>query len=351
MKKIFFAALAAVALTACVADVVTEEPTYAIDFVSNTKSGVKSLVKNAETFTAFNVFAFNNETETIKNTIMNDMLVEKEGDNWTYSPKKYWPANGSVDFYGVSIDPTLESEYVYNYGATAADGLTFDITMDAASGEVDTANLPDGVTGVVDAANIPDAVYAAAMGKTKDNTNSPVLMTFRHAMAQVDFKIWNNTTPADEVTVTSGDVYVDGLKCDGEYTVKNITTIAGVDSPIGAWDLENNNISYLFRKKETTIAADVKSESILNEDCLVFPQEATSAVAFRVWCTIKQKGVVIFEGYKTAQVQVNWRQGHKYTYTFVLEDAYLTNNLIKISAAVVDYKDADDTEQPKKDIK
>ena len=349
MKKIFFAALAAVALTACVADVVTEEPTYAIDFVSNTKGGVKSLVKDAETFTAFRVFAFNNETETIKNTIMNDMLVTKDGNNWTYSPKKYWPAKGNVDFYGVSIDPTAESEYVYNYGANAADGLTFDITMAAATGVVDAANLPAGVTGVVDAANIPDAVYAAAMGKTKDNTNSPVLMTFRHAMAQVDFKISNNTTPADQVTVTSGDVYVDGLKCDGKYTVKNISTTAGVDSPIGTWALGNNNISYLFGKKVTTIAAGVKSESILNEDCLVFPQEAESAVAFRVWCTIKQKGVVIFEGYKTAQVQVDWMQGHKYTYTFVLEDAYLTNNLIKISAAVVDYKDTEG--QPnKKDI-
>ena len=73
MKKIFFAALAAVALTACVADVATEDPTYAIDFGSDTKIGVKSLVK-------FSVFAFNNETAEKTNTIMNDMLVEKEGN-------------------------------------------------------------------------------------------------------------------------------------------------------------------------------------------------------------------------------------------------------------------------------
>ena len=340
MKKIFFAALAAVALTACVADVVTEEPTYAIDFVSNTKSGVKSLVKDANTFTAFRVFAFNNdETANQTYTIMDDMLVKKEGNKWTYETKKYWPANGDVDFYGVSIDPTAESEYIYDYGATAANGLTFDITMAAASG-------------VVDAANVPDAVYAAAMDKTKDAANNPVQMTFRHAMAQVDFKISNNTDPNDDVTVTSGDVYVDGLKCDGTYTVKDITTSAAADSPIGTWTLTNaNNISYLFPKKVTTIEAGNTSDSILNENCLVFPQTTTSAVAFRVWCTIKQNDVIIFQGYKTAQVGVDWKQGHKYTYTFVLEDAYLTDNLIKISATVVDYEVADDEEQPKKDIK
>ena len=320
MKKIFFAALAAVALTACVADVATEDPTYAIDFGSDTKIGVKSLVK-------FSVFAFNNETAEKTNTIMNDMLVEKEGNKWTYSPKKYWPAEGDVDFYGVSIEKPANSEYTHKYGATAAGGLTFDIDMKAAAG-------------VVDAANIPDAVYAAAMGQEKDDANNPVQMTFRHAMAWVDFKICNNTTPADEITVTSGDVYVEGLKCDGKYIVeKGITTSAGADSPIGAWDLENNNISYLFRKKETTIAADVKSESILNDKCLVFPQTTgKNKVEFKVWFTIKLKGVVIFNGFRTAQAEVNWMQGYKYTYTFALEDHYPIENEVFLSEDVVAYE-------------
>ena len=341
MKKIFFAALAAVALTACVADVVTEEPTYAIDFVSNTKSGVKSLVKDATTFTAFSVFAFNNDKTANKTyTIMDDMLVEKEGNKWTYETKKYWPANGDVDFYGVSIDPIAESEYVHNYGATAADGLTFDITMKAASGEVDAANLPNGVTGVVDAANIPDAVYAAAMGQEKDDANNPVQMTFRHAMAWVDFKICNNTTPADEITVTSGDVYVEGLKCDGKYIVeKGITTSAGADSPIGAWTLKTDNISYLFPKKETTIAAGQTSESILNDKCLVFPQTTgKNKVEFKVWFTIKLKGVVIFNGFRTYQAEVNWMQGYKYIYTFTLEDHYPIENEVFLSEDVVAYE-------------
>ena len=328
MKKIFFAALAAVALTACVADVVTEEPTYAIDFVSNTKSGVKSLVKDANTFTAFRVFAFNNdETANQTYTIMDDMLVKKEGNKWTYETKKYWPANGDVDFYGVSIDPTAESEYIYDYGATAANGLTFDITMAAASG-------------VVDAANVPDAVYAAAMDKTKDAANNPVQMTFRHAMAWVDFKICNNTTPADEITVTSGDVYVEGLKCDGKYIVeKGITTSAGADSPIGAWTLKTDNISYLFPKKETTIAAGQTSESILNDKCLVFPQTTgKNKVEFKVWFTIKLKGVVIFNGFRTAQAEVNWMQGYKYTYIFTLEDHYPIENEVFLSEDVVAYE-------------
>lgn len=316
MKKIFFAALAAVALTACVADVATEDPTYSIYFVSNNEPLVK-----------FNVFAFNNETAEKTNTIMNDMLVEKEGNNWTYSPKKYWPAEGDVDFYGVSIEKPAHSEYTYKYGATAAGGLTFDIDMKAAAG-------------VVDAANIPDAVYAAAMGKTKDAANNPVQMNFRHAMAWVDFKIRNNTTLADDITVTSGDVYVEGLKCDGTYTVNNITTIAGAESPIGEWTtLKTDNISYLFPKKETTIAAGQTSESILNDKCLVFPQTTgKNKVKFKVWFTIKLNGVVIFNGFRTAQAEVNWMQGWKYTYTFALEDQYPIENEVFLSVDAVAYE-------------
>lgn len=345
MKKIFFAALAAVALTACVADVVTEEPTYAIDFVSNTKAGVKSLVKNAETFTAFRVFAFNiDETAGQTTTIMPNMLVKKEGDNWTYSPKKYWPASGYVDFYGVSIiEPQKEvpgaeavtvAEYDYSYQATADAGLSFTINMNPDATGTKGVNPSAGVN----AANIPDVVYAAAMKKTK--ALGKVNMTFRHAMAQVDFKMSNITDLKDEVTVTSGDVYVESLKCDGTYTVGKITTTADANSPTGNWDLENaRNLSYLFPKNVKTFAAGDESQSILNDDCIVFPQTTTGEVTFRVWCTIKQKDVVIFDDYKIAKVKVDWKQGHKYIYTFVLEDDNLIGNLINISATVVDYTD------------
>lgn len=327
MKKIFFAALAAVALTACVADVVTEEPTSAIDFVSNTKGTVKSTVVTEDNFGSFNVYAFNGE-----NVIMNGLLVEEEGGNWTYSPKKYWPAVGNVDFYGVYADET--DQVKFNYNATAAAGLKFNINMPTVKKE-GTEFIYDEKS-VVDAAAVPDVVYATAIGKNKNNlanANGLVEMTFHHAMAQVVFQIKNATTPANNIEVVAGDVYIKNLYCSGTYTAKE-----------NSWDFTDiGKNHYLFKTNGVRIfntdESNGTTKAILAGDCMVLPQEET--VEFGLNCTIKQKNdnndgsVVIFHGEKTATVSVAWLEGFKYTYTFALYDTNLTDNEINFTAKVL----------------
>ena len=358
MKKIFFAAFAAVALTACVADVVTEEPTYAIEFASSAKGTIKSTVITTNNLPSFQVFAFDGNGNVIMDTENNKGMKVTQGKNesgvyngtWSYSPNRYWPANTDVDFYGVYADIPSTNDIVFNYSAAPDTGLEFTLRMPRLTSEGKF---------VVDASRVPDAVYAAAMNR--EQKDGAVNMIFRHAMAQVDFKIKNATAPADNVTIEWGGVYVNDLLCDGTYTINGETTDDKTTSPTGDWDLTNpDKVNYFFGANATAlveeeavtfVSAGKTTGSILETNCLVFPQTTgNSEVDFKVKCTIKQNGVVIFNDYKTAKVKVDWQQGHKYTYTFVLEDGYLTNNLIKISAAVVDYKDADDTKQPTKDI-
>lgn len=339
MKKIFFAALAAVALTACVADVVTEEPTYAIDFVSNTQGTVKSTVVTAANFGSFKVFAFNGE-----NVIMDNMLVSQGKDEneqfngeWSYSPKKYWPAEGTVDFYGVYAN---EPDAIkFNYSATAEYGLKFKINMPTVKNDDGTEFIYD-ENSVVDAAAIPDVVYATAFEKDKDGGKVP--MTFYHAMAQVDFKIKNATTPANNIVVVAGDVYVKNMQCCGTYTAN----ISG-----HSWGFTQGTNHYLFKTNGVSITnpegSPFTTEGILNDVCMVLPQAAT--VEFGLNCTIKQLNdngvgsVDLFNGEKTATVSVDWNEGYKYTYTFALYDENLTDNEINFTAEVEEFKAAPTT--------
>lgn len=314
MKKILFAAVSVVALFACTKDVITDAPESAIDFASNTQCAVKSTVVDGSNFASFQVYAFNGE-----DVIMGDMEVKKEGSAWTYSPKKYWPATGTVDFFGVYMDrlgETTENYYRSQYGATAANGLSFGLEMAVADG-------------VVNAAKIPDAVYATAIGKKKED--GAVHMNFRHAMAQIAFQIKNATTAKNDIVVTSGDVYVEGLYYAGNYTApKKYSTTESLG--IGSWDFTETKADYLFKTDGVRIKAG-ETAGILADQCMALPQAATD-VKLVLNCTIKQNGVVIFSGEKTAECNIDWKEGHKYTYIFLLEDEHLESNVIEFTAGV-----------------
>lgn len=315
-----FTALAVMALSACANDIVTEVQQSAIDFASNAQFAVKSTLVENDNFDSFQVFAFNGA-----NAIMDDMTVSKDGNGaWTYSPKKYWPAEGTVDFFGVYMKNLGGSteKYQTQYAASADGGLMFSLDM----AEVD----------VVNAADIPDAVYATAIGKKKEDGD--VHMNFRHAMAQIRFEIKNATTAKNDIVVTSGDVYVEGLYCDGNYTApKTYSTTEPLG--IGSWDFTGTKANYLFKTDGVLIKAG-ETAGILADPCLALPQVATSAT-FRVNCKIKQGNVVIFSGEKTVTVDIDWNEGYKYTYILLIDDSILEDGVIKLTASVNPIQNAD----------
>ncbi len=317
MKKMLFTALAVMALSACANDIVTDVQQSAIDFASDAQCAVKSTLVTNENFDSFQVFAFNGA-----NAIMDDMTVSKDDNGaWTYSPKKYWPAEGTVDFFGVYMENLGESteEYQTQYAASADGGLMFSLDM----AEVD----------VVNAADIPDAVYATAIGKTK--ADGTVQMTFRHAMAQIGFEIKNATTDANNIVVTSGDVYVEGLYYAGNYTAPKTYSTSeslGIGIGFGSWDFTETKADYLFKTDGVLIKAG-ETAGILADKCLALPQEATSA-KFRINCTIKQGNVIIFSGEKTITVDIDWNEGWKYTYIFLIDDSIIEDGEIELTASV-----------------
>lgn len=96
---------------------------------------------------------------------MNEVKVERSSGSWTYDPVRYWPSAGTVGFFA--------------YSPAASGGVTsFAVTGAAWDG----AEI--GYTATTDHRMQEDFLVASALGQT----SSPVLMNFRHALSQVEFR-------------------------------------------------------------------------------------------------------------------------------------------------------------------
>ncbi len=318
MKKILFAALAVFALVSCSKDVATDVQKYAIDFNPSAKDAVRSTIVTTDNFDEFKVWAYHADAVTI----MEDVDVTKSNGAWTYTDKKYWPATGSVDFYGLyneTWDVTAtDNSYQWQFSATST-CLMFGVNMGTTAG-------------VVDASKVPDVVYATAIDQTKDG--GEVEMSFRHSMSQVTFQIQNNTTAANNISIISGDVYIDGMYCNGDYTTPSISTTELLG--IGSWALTGSTVSYLFRTDGVIVSAG-NTSTILRNTCMVFPQSKDD-VSIRVNCQIKQNEVVIFDGVKTATTDIKWVEGKKYVYTLQFDDGHIDDlsKPIDFTASITD---------------
>lgn len=305
MKKILFAALAVFALASCAKDLTTEVKQDAIDFNPVAKGSVRSTVIDNTNFKTFFVKGYHNDA------IYMDATVTRTDVNsdWTYQNKKYWPAEGTVDFYALYMENLGNSEGEYqSISKSTAAGYTLDIAMSPTDGSLCSAY-------------IPDPVYAVALDKSKASgltTDSKVLMQFRHAMAEVDFKIQNSTTADLKITIEAGDVYIEDLKYQGVYTTPTKSTTDATCAG-GSWAFKESVIPYLFTANGSTVASGATTD-IISDRSLVFPQTKTSAKIL-VNCVIKQDGVVIFNGTKTATTNIAWEEGYNYVYTLQFTDA------------------------------
>lgn len=116
--------------------------------VNGTRGSVKT-IDNLQT-NGFGVFGYHNSsathsaTESFEANLFNKQLVTYKNSKWTYSPLKFWPVQGHIDFlaYAPFDAGTFESTYHLKF------------------------NVSETITDQV------DLLYAKADGKTKDNIST-----------------------------------------------------------------------------------------------------------------------------------------------------------------------------------
>jgi hypothetical protein len=199
MKKImFFAAMAAMVLTqACSNDGNSEQQGYqegnAISFRSVVDKSRASLISNTTQLTSFFVHA----GVTGQNNLgFMSAAVYREGANWVYSPVKYYPTTGTLDFYAYAPIKDVNMTTPVNYVGTSA---TFGYTVPFDQSAMNTST---------------DLLVASVLG----NNASPVALTFNHALSAVKFSASNQNAPSTNLIVRISGIEITELDNVGTFT-------------------------------------------------------------------------------------------------------------------------------------
>lgn len=204
MKKLFIiAAAAATVMAACSSDEKTagKEQTAGGEIGFRpviTKNATRATEINATNISDFKAYGLWNGSYEFMYGID---VVRGDGNAWSYSPLRYWPATGTVDFYAYSPAGSrgiVHSE-MFDKTSSAAAVIAFDVP---------TAN------GLQE-----DFLIAAAPTQDKNTASGVVQLTFTHALSQLVFEVNNSV---QDVNFEITDIAVTGLNTKGTLSLANL---------------------------------------------------------------------------------------------------------------------------------
>lgn len=235
MKKIFFAALALVALTSCTQDEIlsTTDNNAAIAFDNafvNNATRANDLSK--DNLADFGVYGSVTNSSDQTGLIFTNQKVAGSAGNYTYSPVQYWIANASYNF--TAIAPFEGAKWKYEPdGQTAQNGT---ISFDNAAA---LANQ--------------DLLFAYQTRTTEAITEAPdeVEFTFNHILSRVKFTFVNDFATGSNMTIKVTDVTVTNAAANGTIAVNG-----GALADDWTTEAENNDYSKLFGAAGTVAFAE-----------------------------------------------------------------------------------------------
>ena len=286
MKKLLFAAAAIVAMASCATDDVVSRPAGAAiefndAFVENATRANDIAKDNLSQFNVYGSVTANNTN----GFIFTDQLVEKNGDNYTYTPAQYWIPAASYKFTAfasLTADQTVARQWSFAPAADAANGVI------SFNNEVAQANQ--------------DLVYAYADCTTPETIASkpaPVAFTFNHMLSRVQFTITNGFTAGSNIKLDITNLTITDAHANG--------TLEVADGVAQTWAVGTDVFGRNFGS--TTQLAD-NNTSWTTEHFYLIPTKATYNVTFDV--TLWQAGVNIDTYTRTATVDLDMSKGMSY---------------------------------------
>ena len=222
LRLAFYVLIAQLVLSGCAGEAVEEtssSSTSEINFDAylgrnaSTRSEVtdNTHLKGTEGNSGFGVFARYNYNGKILSLLDTEHVTwNKDQNHWEYTNTRYWPSEGSVDFYAFA--PYSDQPKLDNF-------------------EID---FPSNWSPV-------DLVYAKAEGKTK--ADNPVKFTFKHALARFGFDITANQKLEENGAV----IKVKEVRLYGASETSGIFLMAGhLNLQTGDWRPYDNKTSWFY---------------------------------------------------------------------------------------------------------
>ena len=352
-KSLFLVAIAATALASCTSDELVQvnngnEIKFAI--AADNDSRAATVFCNANLMPGFQVYAGYQNNGAWSTFIEEDLITVLSDGKCTQSETRYWPEEGTLDFYGLV---NLNGD---GYTLESASNLDDQITWG-----VETPVVND-FTPNTDVTKQTDLLYAVATGKS--SSSAPVLMNFRHALSQIEFRA-KNDNPALQVFVSA--VRIGQTYAKGSYTLPKLSTednlvdhtvdkdddyaAAHENANRGTWAVNTNEkADYYVPFNEVSVAYGTTQDLTISTDgaqtnnnslLLIPAMEAGSATTawdpasdnntayngtyIAVYCKILNVAgdsydantdvAVLHEGWAVIPASFKWKQGKKYIYT------------------------------------
>ena len=229
----FYVLIAQLVLSGCAGEAVEETSSSSSSEISfdaylgrnaSTRSGVTDItfLQGKEWNSGFGVFARYNHNGNIS-SLMDTEHVTWEENHWKYTNTRYWPNEGTVDFYAFA--PYNPDVKLVNKPESNEANPTY----------IKFTSSTDPV----------DLVWANAEDRTK--TNEPVKFTFNHALARLGFDITANQDLEENGAV----ITVDSVKLYGD----------SIDEDKGAFDI-TGYLNLKIKKGEWHVVGDVNSRAV-----------------------------------------------------------------------------------------
>lgn len=237
LRLAFYVLIAQLVLSGCAGEAVEETSSSEINFDAyvgrnaSTRSSITDMkfLRSGEWNAGFGVFARYNHTDgkTIT-SLMDTEHVTWRGDHWGYEHTRFWPSNGTVDFYAFapyspqvrmgSLPPELAGKADINSPNTYID-------------------FPSNLSPV-------DLVWANQPNQTAPKSpNSKVKFQFKHALVRLGFDITANQKLEEKGAV----ITVDKVILYGANETSGIFLMAGyLNLKTGDWVPYNNNFSWFY---------------------------------------------------------------------------------------------------------
>ena len=319
-KKFLFVALSALALTACVNDETIEvNPGDAVAFRATSGNATKSQITTTLNISDFKVWGYHQSAAepSVTTPFMEDQLVQRISGVWTYSPTRFWPESGTIDFYSVSPYKTP--------------GISI----------MKTEQIIKDYTVNTNISLQKDLLYAVNMGCSKAaNGQTGVEVNFRHALSQIVFQAKNTNS---NIKVDIEGVKVVNVVSKGTFTYPKKTTspnLVGTDKDTEYDDTWGDwyEAGVTERTGITPSSEEVALTTVGGGELLLLPQtlsewvpstgESGTGSRFlincKIWNVSGDDEVLLWPGkneYSEVAIPIpadtKWKQGKKYVYTFI----------------------------------
>ena len=231
LRLAFYVLIAQLVLSGCAGEAVEETSSSSSSEINfdaylgrnaSTRSEVtdNTHLKGTEGNSGFGVFARYNYNGKILSLLDTEHVTwNKDQNHWEYTNTRYWPSEGSVDFYAFA--PYSDQPKLVNKPGSTEPNPTYIF-------------FPSYMSPV-------DLVWANAKGRTK--TNEPVKFTFNHALARLGFDITANQDLEENGAV----ITVNKVILYGASEISGVFVMVGyLNLENGAWTLADNGTKWFY---------------------------------------------------------------------------------------------------------